>query len=297
MSMSSVTSRDPFGLSFTRSCYWNLRRKLNETRRVLRPHIERRNQLKAETLARGEPSPFDDSIEWFEEEFTQGYDPATAQIILSVVAIHTTNDFLQQAMLDLAQHRELIDELRHEAVQVLGAEGLKKTSFYNLKLMDSVIKESQRLMPVLLAPFRRLVLEDIELLDGTVLREGQKVVAGATHMWDSSYYDNAATYDGHRFLRMPETPETGKHAHLVSTSANHIGFGHGQHACPGRFLAANEIKIAFCHILLKYDWKLPEGCKPKSVTYGMTVLPDPAAKIWVKRWKEGFDMDSLEGQF
>ncbi|KPM38517.1 hypothetical protein AK830_g8048 [Neonectria ditissima] len=275
------------------SC-WRLRRKLDETRRVLQPYIERRARVKAEALARGEPSPFDDSIEWFEKEYKTAYDPATAQITLSLVAIHTTSDLLQQVMLDVAQHPDLMADLRREIIQVLGAEGLKKTSLYNLKLMDSVIKESQRLKPILLAPIRRLVMKDIELSDGTIIRKNQKVVAGATHMWDSSYYENGATYDGYRFLRMRETPDEGKHAHLVSTSANHIGFGHGQHACPGRFFAANEIKIALCHILLKYDWKLPEGFVPKPIAFGMAALPDPTAKILIKRRKEEIDMDTLE---
>jgi len=41
--------------------------------------------------------------------------------------------------------------------------------------------------------------------------------------------------------------------------AMYIGFGHGMHACPGRFFAGNELKVALAHLLLKYDWKMPEG--------------------------------------
>lgn len=33
-------------------------------------------------------------------------------------------------------------------------------------------------------------------------------------------------------------------------------FSFGAHNCPGRFFAANEIKIAMCHLMLKYDWRL-----------------------------------------
>ncbi len=55
-------------------------------------------------------------------------------------------------------------------------------------------------------------------------------------------------------------------AHLVSTSVDHVGFGHGQQACPGRFFAASEIKIVFVYLLLSYDWKLPDGAVPKDET-------------------------------
>ena len=67
------------------------------------------------------------------------------RIGLSLVAIHTTSDLLQEAMIRIAQHPELFQVLRNEIVEVLGRDGLKKTALYNLKTMDSVLKESQRL--------------------------------------------------------------------------------------------------------------------------------------------------------
>lgn len=127
---------------------WELRSRLDKARRLLRPHLEKRQALKEEALARGQSMTFDDSIEWFEKEYEQGYDPATNQITLSLVAIHTTSDLLTQVMLDIAQHPELVEPLRQEIVQVLGTQGLKKTALYNLKLMDSVIKETQRMKPI-----------------------------------------------------------------------------------------------------------------------------------------------------
>lgn len=65
--------------------------------------------------------------------------------MLSLVAIHTTSDLLQEAMIRIAQHPGLFKVLRDEIVEVLGKDGLKKTALYNLKIMDSVLKESQRL--------------------------------------------------------------------------------------------------------------------------------------------------------
>ncbi|TDZ54994.1 Cytochrome P450 monooxygenase pyr3 [Colletotrichum trifolii] len=73
-----------------------------------------------------------------------------------------------------------------------------------------------------------------------------------THMLDDEYYKDADRYDGYRFFRLRGTDEE-NHAHLVSNSAKHVGLGHGQHACPGRFFAANEIKIALAQLLIEYD--------------------------------------------
>ncbi|KAF4450286.1 putative cytochrome P450 monooxygenase (lovA) [Fusarium austroafricanum] len=274
------------------SC-WAVRKKLTEARLCLKPHLERRNTIKAEAIAQGQPSPFDDSIEWFEKEYSK-HDPATEQITLSLVAIHTTTDLLMETLFNIALHPELFEPLREEVVNVLSTEGLKKTAFYNLKLMDSVIKESQRLRPVLLGGFRRQAMADITLPNGDVIKKGTKLVCDNTHMWNSQYYEDATKFDGYRFLRMREASEQDKHPHLVSTSYDHLGFGHGLHSCPGRFFAANEIKIALCHMLLKYDWKLAEGTVPRPLAFGMVLLPDQQAKLYVRRRSEELDIDSLE---
>jgi cytochrome P450 len=75
------------------------------------------------------------------------------------VAIHTTTELLTGTLLDLAQNNEFIDSLREEMIPVLkeqntvgngDAEGTvktswKKNSLYKLKLLDSALKESQRM--------------------------------------------------------------------------------------------------------------------------------------------------------
>ncbi|KAF4913926.1 Cytochrome P450 monooxygenase eqxH [Colletotrichum viniferum] len=277
----------------------DLRQQLVKANNALEPHIKKRNAIKAAALAKGQPSPFDDLVEWWETEYGPSDEHARHQLTLTVVAIHTTSDLLQQTMIDIAMNPEILAPLREEVITVLGSQGLKKTALYNLKLMDSVIKESQRMKPALLGLWSRQALADVELLDGFVIKKGQRVLGEGTHMWNSEYWKDAAKFDGYRFLRLREAAEgerdeDSKTAHLVSTSSRHLGFGHGIHACPGRFFAANEIKIALCHILLKYDWKLPDGFQPKATTFGMSIIPDPATKFLIRRRKEELDLDSLE---
>lgn len=92
-----------------------------------------------------------DGIEWFERMSSKDgrfYKPEMAQITLSVAAIHTTSDLLTQLILDLATHPEILESLRAEIREVLGKDGWKKTALYNLRLMDSCIRETQRLKPI-----------------------------------------------------------------------------------------------------------------------------------------------------
>lgn len=122
-----------------------LRQQVREARRVMGQVLKERRQLKA----RGEAPEYIDAIEWFEQTANgRKYDPVNVQLTLSFVAIHTTADFLTQIMFDLAQQPEIIHALREEVIAIIGTQGWKKSALYNLKLLDSVMKESQRLRPI-----------------------------------------------------------------------------------------------------------------------------------------------------
>lgn len=122
-----------------------------EARAILQPVLEKRKAEKAAAAAAGKTIEFNDAIEWFENiaaKTKASYEPAAMQLFLSIVAIHTTSDLMTQIMTDLAAHPDVIDDLRREIKDVLSDGGWKKTTLTNMKLLDSVIKESQRLKPI-----------------------------------------------------------------------------------------------------------------------------------------------------
>ncbi|EFY91611.1 hypothetical protein MAC_02201 [Metarhizium acridum CQMa 102] len=103
----------------------------------------------------------------------------------------------------------------------------------------------------------------ISLSNGTDISNNTLIMISAHNMWDESAYPNANEFDPYRFLRTRENPDQEKFAHLVCPLGEHVGFGFGRHACPGRFFAANGPKIAMFHILLEYDFKLVEDTRPE----------------------------------
>jgi fumitremorgin C monooxygenase len=122
-------------------------------------------------------------------------------------------------------------------------------------------------------------------------------------MWNSAVYPDAAKFDGYRFVQLRQQEKeketstngtTGTNTTVggsgglsfVSVSANHMGFGYGKHACPGRFFAGAETKIALCHILLKYDFELVDGALARAQTDGMMIWRDKRAMVRVRR-REG----------
>jgi len=246
-------------------------------------------------IAAGEAPEYIDAIEWF-KQVAKGrkYDPVHVQLTLSFVAIHTTADMLTQVMFDLTEHPEYIQPLREEVINVLSNHGWKKTSLYSMKLMDSFLKEVQRLRPINDTSLQRLSLSDVRLSDGTFLPRDTISIVASTRHWDPKYYSDPEKFDGYRFLKMREEPGKENVAQFVSTSPNHLGFGHGQHACPGRFFASNEIKIILCHILLKYDWRLVKGQPPPKIhVHGWMLVADSTSKLEIRRRQEEIDIDNI----
>lgn len=127
------------------------RRQFHEARRVIAPVIEKRRALRAEALSAGrQPPNFHDAIDWVDQEAVDrgvSFDPATFQLMLAVAAIHTTVDLCTEFILQLASNPGHFAAIREEVVSVLKAEGWTKGSLYNMKLLDSALKESQRHKP------------------------------------------------------------------------------------------------------------------------------------------------------
>ncbi|KAI1496068.1 cytochrome P450 [Biscogniauxia marginata] len=275
-----------------------LRAKKTRATEVIAPVIAKRAEVRRTALAAGEKVPyFNDALDWIDQEAKDKnvkYDPAAVQLLLSFVAIHTSGDLLGQVMLDITEHPEIIPQVREEIVNVLRASGWKKTSLYNMKLLDSLIKESQRRKPIGAALIRRSVTEDLKLSNGLVLKKGMRIHVDMSRMQDPQVYENPEEWDPERFLKMRSQPGKEHMAQLVATSGDQFAFGHGEHACPGRFFASNELKVALCHLLMKYDWKLAPGTDVKPLMRGFSMLSSPTAKVLVQRREQvELDIDSI----
>ncbi|KAJ0283597.1 hypothetical protein COL940_004579 [Colletotrichum noveboracense] len=291
-----------------------VRSHVAQTRSIIQPVINARAREKRAAAQEGRPIPtYDDAIQWGEEESARSkYDPAIYQLAMAGAAIHTTTDLMTQLILNILPRPELLAALRSEMIDVLGKEGWAKTSLYNLKLMDSAMKETQRMKPIQSSESKsftkpvylqadnpipvsmgRIADADVYLSDGTVIPKGMKVAVANTSRHDPIIYESPLEFDGYRFLRMRQTPGKENQAHFVTTSPDSLGFGHGQHACPGRFFAANEVKIAMCHLLLKYDLELVPGSDFSVQVHGFSLNSNRGAKIRVRRRKEEINLESL----
>ena len=102
---------------------------------------------------------------------------------------------------------------------------------------------------------------------------------------DPTNYFDPQSFKGFRFADLRAKEESRNKYQYVTTNKVAMHFGHGVHACPGRFLAGNEIKVILSWLLRRYEIRAPEGSneRPKNSAFGMEVSPDMGAKLCFRR--------------
>lgn len=126
-----------------------LRAQIQQARELILPALEHERQQQSNgSGAKRDPNQPFSSLAW-NEKYAAGrpYDPTVAQLRMIFVSIHTTIDMAVKVLVRLCEHPELIRPLRKEIVAVCGENGLTHSSLERLLLMDSLMKETQRLEP------------------------------------------------------------------------------------------------------------------------------------------------------
>ncbi|KAI9155714.1 putative ent-kaurene oxidase [Paramyrothecium foliicola] len=255
---------------------WSVRRQKRAALKFLVPIVQRRRKM----IENGEDVP-NDMLQWMlnKHEFADSKNDkevANQQLQLTWVALHTASLTATSILYDLLLHGgSIIDELREEIQATMKEHGGKLTvpSLPQLKLLDSVMKESQRMHPLGLTRYVRYVQDPIHLHDGKMIPSGAIVeVPHIAQLRDETIYPQAQLFDPYRFyhIRTGERPDPfaykNKDLHQFATATReNLTWGYGQHACPGRFFATNEIKLILSRILTNFDLKLPEGMTAKEI--------------------------------
>ncbi|KAK2026352.1 cytochrome P450 [Colletotrichum zoysiae] len=212
--------------------------------------------------------------------------------LLGMVAVHTTAINATQPLFDIVAHcPEVIPELRKEITSVLEANGgvFTAKAVADMKLMDSILKESQRLNPSIWSSFSRWVGKDVTLSDGAVIPKNVIVTTAFKRVTlDEEYYPDANRFNPYRFVDIrsgkvddPLQYKNKEQYQFISATKEFMAFGYGRHACPGRFFAGVEIKLILAAILMNYDVKLPKGVKGRyeDLKIGDMINPDPSNKL------------------
>jgi len=204
---------------------------------------------------------------------------------INFVAIHTSSMAFTHALYHLAAMPHYIQPMREEVEAVVNKEGWTKSALSKFHKIDSFLKEAQRLN-VGSSNMTRIALKDFTFTDGTFIPKGTNVSIAAEMHRDENNYANPEIFDGFRFADMGlSAGDSGKYQ-MVATSPDHLVFGHGRHACPGRFFAANELKMMMAHLVLTYDVKLEnEGVRPPNLWFTSVCVPGEKVEVLFRKRK------------
>jgi cytochrome P450 len=235
---------------------------------------------------------------------------AARLLVINFAAIHTSTFSITQTIFDLvASSPEVVEALREESTAALVATDNQwsKATLQLLFRHDSCLRESTRLGSFLGVGMVRRVSEPQGLTtpNGTHCPYGSwiGVASNGVHN-DPAIYPESETYKPFRFYDMREadakasveglgdlesTKETEREALIkkanlsfVSVSPQYHPFGHGRHACPGRFFAANELKVLLAYMMQNYEFEFLET-RPPSQWMGPVLIPPRTATIRVRR--------------
>ncbi|KAG8160635.1 hypothetical protein KVR01_008899 [Diaporthe batatas] len=254
----------------------------------------------------------DDMLQWLlesQDKFGEQTDREISkyQLSLTFAAIHTTTAALTNSYVSfprllgfrlifrsfytLAATPNLILTLREEVEEVLvDTSGIiTNTAITRMVKLDSFLKEIMRFYPQTATAFQRKVLKPVNLPNGEVVPKGV-ILEVPSHAinFDGALHKDPEKFDALRFYKIRKEKEAALGGQMSSEEAfveaaisnqftsvgdTSLAFGYGRHACPGRFFAANQIKMILATALLKYDLKMPEGCNErfKNLAFGSQV--------------------------
>ncbi|KAJ3480750.1 hypothetical protein NLI96_g8125 [Meripilus lineatus] len=254
----------------------------------LKSVIEERYRLIEEHGSNWEGKP-NDMLMWLMEEATGKEKNVEALVIrilaVNFAAIHTSSMSFGDALFRLASHPEYIAPMRAEVEAVIASDGWTKLALQKMRKVDSFLRECQRVHGIASIAMSRRAMKDFQFSDGTFIPKGTylSLPVLSTHT-DSEYYEEPNVFNPWRFSDIREEEGERLKHQMVSTSSQYIAFGHGKHACPGRFFAANELKCMMAHLVLNYDVRMEqEGVMPVSDALMFGISPNPKAEVLFRK--------------
>ncbi|KAH9063633.1 cytochrome P450 [Lactarius vividus] len=269
----------------------NLPSKFQREMEFIRPMYEER-LAKTEELGdqKWEDAP-NDMLMWLMNE-SKGVERslegvARRMLAVNFAAIHTTSSTMTQVLYRLLANPEYVEPLRKEVEAVVGEYGWTTDAMDKLHKIDSFVRETQRLDGIGIVVLSRAALRPFTFSNGITIPAGTYVAAplSAIHT-DEEVYSNPDEFDGFRFARLRESSEgpVGSKHQAGVTSPAHLSFGHGRHACPGRFFAVTELKVILARIVTTYDMKLEDGKEiPRDLCFASMRIPREASVLFRKR--------------
>ncbi|KAJ8128347.1 hypothetical protein O1611_g5287 [Lasiodiplodia mahajangana] len=252
---------------------------------LLRPILQgRAAAMKSDTTVKHH-----DAIQWLiQEHIARGNHRLSSDelaqnlFVMTVASMHQTTMIALWLLFDLIDHPESMAEIKSEITKVQGGEDQVWTrkKLGELRAMDSFMTETMRFHSSMQSTVNRVVMKPWAFKDGLKLPVGTQISFPTyQHMLDEEVQQNQnpSAFDPKRHLRKRQEIDA-TNFHFAST-ADSLVWGSGSHACPGRFMVQDSLKLIFIHLLTHYEFKYPDQGKLRpspDTPVGIMIAPDMA---------------------
>ncbi|KAJ3199817.1 hypothetical protein HK099_003001, partial [Clydaea vesicula] len=185
--------------------------------------------------------------------------PNNNVIFTSFSGHETTANTMTFVVLELAKHPKILEKVRAEVTEVLklGNGTLTYENLGHLKYVEAVIKESQRLYPVV--PFLSRSSQKDQTLLNYSIPKGSRVMVNIIGLHKNPlYWKNPNEFLPERWIEEGFAPVSG----------SYIPFGDGPTNCIGQKLAMIEMKTVISMLFYEYEIALVEGQDLEPVSTG-----------------------------
>lgn len=215
---------------------------------------------------------------------------------LNFAAIHTSTMTTANMIIDMASGpsgRSCVDAILAECQALSDQYGDDWSSarIAEMVVTDSALRESMRLSGFGSKGFTRKVipLDGVALPAGSRISPGEILCISAYSMHhDEAIYPRPHEFCYDRFLEPPatgdesETETRGVSKAAATTDVNYAVWGHGKHACPGRFFAVSLMKMMVAYMIQCYEFEAWDE-RPANVWIGDTPIPPRELDVGVRR--------------
>lgn len=185
---------------------------------------------------------------------------------------------------------EYVEPMREEIRTVIADHGgtITTRGLQQMMKLESFMKESLRFHPPLSTTSHREVVQGFTFSNGQYIPRGATIELPSRAVYhDPKNFPGEDEFDGFRFYKLRQSGAARDHARnqFVTSNEQNLMFGYGRHACPGRFFAANEIKMLLARLIMTFDMKNEDGSTQRypNIEVGALIAPDTKRNLLFKR--------------
>jgi hypothetical protein len=139
----------PFAFRYVNPRCKAIQEQLKKSEDLINPVLEKRRRETEQRKNAGlKPIRHYDAMQWMDDAANgREYEAGALQIMMAIAANFTGSDMLTGTLICISQDPKLVEDMRKEIIAVMNECQWNKSTLYKLRLMDSVLKETQRIKP------------------------------------------------------------------------------------------------------------------------------------------------------